>query len=145
MRPGRAGATLAGVAFRVLIVDDNGSFLYAARVLLAREGLQVVGIASTGVEALRRVCEVRPDVVLVDIELAGESGFDVARRLSEHDPEGPPVILVSTHAEEDLGGLVDESPAIGFLPKSELSAPAIRGMLGLSQAAGAATTARRGR
>ena len=143
MRRRGARATLAGMAFRVLIVDDNGSFLYAARVLLAREGLQVVGIASTGVEALRRVREVRPDVVLVDIELAGESGFEVARRLAEHDPEGPPVILVSTHAEEDFGELVDDSPAIGFLPKSELSAPAIRGMLGLSQAA--AATARRGR
>jgi CheY-like chemotaxis protein len=127
--------------FRVLIVDDNGAFLYAARRLLAREGLQVVGIAATGDEALRRMEKLRPDVVLVDIVLDGESGFDVARRLLEH--EGPPVILVSTHAEEDLGELVDESPAIGFLPKAALSAAAIRGMLNLSRAAGA--TSRRGR
>jgi DNA-binding NarL/FixJ family response regulator len=125
------------VAFRVLIVDDNGAFLHAARVLLAREGLQVVGVASTGAEAIRRLGEVRPDVVLVDIVLAEESGFDVARRLVERDPDGPPVILVSTHAEEDLGELVDESPAIGFLPKGELSARSIRGMLALSEAAGA--------
>ena len=69
---------------RVLIVDDNGAFLYAARRLLAREGLQVAGIAATGDEALRRVDKLRPDVVLVDVELAGESGFDVARRLVEH-------------------------------------------------------------
>ena len=106
------------MAFRVLIVDDNGAFLYAARRLLAREGLQVVGIAATGAEALRRVGELRPDVVLVDIELAQESGFEVARRLVDHDPDGPPVILVSTHAEEDLAELIDESPAIGFLPKA---------------------------
>jgi CheY-like chemotaxis protein len=129
--------------FRVLIVDDNGAFLYAARRLLAREGLRVVGIAATGDEALRRVVKLRPDVVLVDIELADESGFDVTRRLVDTDPDGPPVILVSTHAEEDLGELVDESPAIGFLPKASLSAAAIRGMLGLSQAT--ELSARRGR
>ena len=74
--------------------------------------------------------------MLVDIELAGESGFDVARRLVEHDRDGPPVILVSTHAEEDLAELVDESPAIGFLPKASLSAAAIRGMLDLARADG---------
>ena len=106
---------------RVLIVDDNGAFLYAARRLLAREGLQVVGIAATGDDALRRLDKLRPDVVLVDVELAGESGFDVARRLVD-TRDGPPVILVSTHAEEDLAELVDESPAIGFLPKASLSA-----------------------
>ena len=129
--------------FRVLIVDDNGAFLYAARVLLAREGLDVVGIASTGAEALGQTRDLQPDVVLVDIELAGESGFDVARQLVERNPDGPLVILVSTFAEEDLGELVDESPAIGFLPKRSLSAQAIRGLINLSQAAGA--TAHRGR
>jgi two-component system, NarL family, nitrate/nitrite response regulator NarL len=129
------------VQLRVLIVDDNGGFLYAARRLLAREGLQVVGIAGTGDEALRRVDTFHPDVVLVDIVLDGESGFDVARRLLAR--EGPPVILVSTHTEDDLGELVDESPAIGFLPKAALSAAAIRGILDLSQAGGA--TSRRDR
>jgi CheY-like chemotaxis protein len=128
------------VAFRVLIVDDNGAFLYAARRLLAREGLQVVGIAESGDEALRRLDKLRPDVVLVDVALDGESGFDVARRLVEHEPEHLPVILVSTHAEDELAELVEASPAIGFLPKASLSAAAIRGMLDPSRA-----TARRGR
>ena len=142
MRGRAAGATLTCMAFRVLIVDDNGAFLYAARRLLAREGLQVVGIASTEAEALRRTAQLRPDVVLVDVELAEESGFEVARRLDERGPDGPAVILVSTHAEEDLAELVDGSPAIGFLPKATLSAEAIQRMLDLSRAAGA--TARRG-
>jgi len=128
--------------FRVLIVDDNGAFLFAARRLLAREGLQIVGMALSAAEALRRVGEVSPDVVLVDVELADESGFDVARQLVEHVPDGPSVILVSTHAEEDLAELIDESPAIGFLPKAALSAPAIRGLLNLAEAVG--PTARRG-
>ena len=131
-----------GTEFRVLIVDDNGAFLYAARRLLAREGLQVVGIASTGAEALRRVGDLHPDVVLVDVELAGESGFAVARDLVEHDPGGTAVILVSTHAEEDLGELVEESPAIGFLPKSQLSARAIRALLAVTGPAGANASSR---
>jgi CheY-like chemotaxis protein len=128
------------LAFRVLIVDDNGAFLYAARRLLAREGLQVVGIAESGDEALRRLDKLRPDVVLVDVALDGESGFDVTRRLVEHEPEHLPGILVSTHAEDELAELVEASPAIGFLPKASLAAAAIRGMLDASRA-----PARRGR
>jgi DNA-binding NarL/FixJ family response regulator len=118
------------MALRVLIVDDSGLFLSAARVLLEREGLRVVGVASTSAEALQREQELRPDVVLVDIMLAGESGFELARRLDEDDRGGAAaVILVSTHAEADFADLIAESPALGFLPKSALSADAIRRMV----------------
>jgi DNA-binding NarL/FixJ family response regulator len=109
----------------VLIVDDNAAFLEAARVLLEREGLEVVGVALTAAEALQRAEQLRPDVLLVDITLHGESGFDLARR-AEHEPgcRGA-VVLISTHAEDDYADLIAESPAIGFLPKSELAAAAI--------------------
>jgi DNA-binding NarL/FixJ family response regulator len=118
------------VAFRVLIVDDNGSFLEAARVLLERQGLGTVDFASTSAEALRRAAELRPDVVLVDIMLGAESGFDLARVLVEGDRHGgSAVILLSTHAEADFADLIAESPAIGFVAKSELSANAIRRVL----------------
>ena len=117
------------MSLRLLIVDDSESFLQAARVLLEREGLPVVGVASTAAEALPRAEQLRPDVVLVDITLDGESGFELARRLVENDQVGPPVILISTHTEEDFADLIAESPAIGFLPKSELSANAIRRVL----------------
>jgi len=113
-----------------VIVDDSDSFLCAARVLLEREGLSVVGVASTTAQALREVERQQPDVVLVDIKLAGESGFECARRLSQHDHGGQAVILISTHAEEDLADLIAETPAAGFLPKSDLSADAIRQVLG---------------
>lgn len=111
---------------RCLIVDDNDSFLDAARVVLEREGLNVVGVATAGAEALKRVEELRPDVVLVDIALRGESGFDVARRLGE---DGPVVILISTRSEADFADLIADSPAAGFVPKSELSASAIERIL----------------
>ena len=112
---------------RCLIVDDNHSFLEAARMLLEREGLTVAGVASTGAEALRQAETLRPDVVLVDISLGDESGFDLTRRLVEDDPGyEAAVLLISTHAEEDVADLIAESPAAGFVPKSELSASAIR-------------------
>ena len=118
------------MTYRVLIVDDNTSFLDAARALLEREGLRVAGVASTAAEARRRAVELRPDVVLVDITLGRESGFELARRLAGHARDGEPaMILISTHAEADFADLIAESPAAGFLPKSELSADAIRRIL----------------
>jgi DNA-binding NarL/FixJ family response regulator len=118
------------VKLRCLIVDDSSSFLEAAQSMLEREGLSVVGIASSGNEALRRAEKSRPDVVLVDISLGMESGFEVARRLvADTEDGGSKVILISTHSEADFADLIATSPAVGFLPKSDLSADAIRRML----------------
>ena len=118
------------MALRCVIVDDNLGFLHAARLLLEQEGLQVVGVATSGDEALHAVAELRPDVTLLDIDLGGESGFDVARRLADDRDLGPgQLILISTHSEEDLVDLIKESPAIGFLGKPSLSATTIKGML----------------
>ena len=114
------------MAFRCVIVDDNDSFLKAARVLLEREGIHVAGVASTGAEAFRQVDALRPDVVLVDIFLGGESGFEVARQLLDDGRDDATVILISTHPRGDLEGLIAASPASGFIPKAELSANAIR-------------------
>jgi CheY-like chemotaxis protein len=115
---------------RCLIVDDSPRFLDAARGLLEGQGVTVVGVASTGAEALRRVEELRPDVTLLDIDLGGESGLELARRLhGQAGPASAPVILTSTHAEQDYAELIAASPAIGFLPKTALSADAIRGLL----------------
>ena len=115
---------------RCLIVDDSPRFLDAARGLLEGQGVTVVAQASSSAEALRRAEELRPDVTLLDIDLGGESGLELARRL--HDQVGPapaPVILISTHAEQDYAELIAASPAIGFLPKTALSADAIHDLL----------------
>jgi DNA-binding NarL/FixJ family response regulator len=119
------------MALRCLIVDDSPHFLTAARALLEREGIAVVGVASTTAEALRRAEELKPDVALLDIDLRGESGFELARRLErETSLERSRVILISTYAEEDFADLITATPAAGFLSKSHLSARAIREILG---------------
>jgi len=121
------GCDSYGVQLSCLIVDDNQSFLEAARMLLEREGLTIAGIASNSAEALHQAEMLHPDVVLVDVMLGKESGFDLAYLLTKGDCAGKAtVILISTRAEEDVADLVDQSPAAGFLPKAELSAGAIR-------------------
>jgi len=118
------------VVLRCFIVDDSPLFRAAARGLLEREGVAVVGVASTGAEALRRVTELRPDVTLVHIDLGGQSGFDVVRQLHrDADVTAAQLILISTHAEDDYAELIAASPAAGFLPKTALSAAAIRDLL----------------
>ena len=115
---------------RVVIVDDNLEFLDSARRLLEHQGVRVVGVASTNADALRCVQELQPDVALVDVNLAEESGFDVAEALHEiDDGAAAPVILISTHAEPDLKDMIETSPAIGFVAKSALSATAITAAL----------------
>jgi DNA-binding NarL/FixJ family response regulator len=108
-------------------VDDNMRFLDAARSTLECQGVEVVGTATTTAEALQRAEALRPDVVLVDISLGDESGFELTRRLV--DDLRTRVVLISTRAEEDYADLVATSPALGFLSKSQLSGSALRNLL----------------
>jgi DNA-binding NarL/FixJ family response regulator len=112
------------VPIRCLIVDDSQPFLDAARLLLEREGAAVVGVATTSADALRLEQQLRPDVVLVDIRLGDESGFDLARRLSAR------VILISTHEQSQYAEEIAASPAAGFIPKAQLSASAVLRLAG---------------
>jgi len=118
---------------RCLLVDDSDAFLQAASVLLEREGVTVAGMASNSAEALRQARALQPDVILVDIGLGEESGFDLARLLAQ-DGNGrhAAVIMISARAEMDYTELIAESPAAGFLAKAELSARAIGRILGLA-------------
>jgi DNA-binding NarL/FixJ family response regulator len=112
---------------RCVIVDDHEPFLEAASTLLEREGLEVVGVALTGAEAVRQVEALRPDVILVDVFLGEESGLQLARRLvADGHPDPATVILMSSHPRADLADLIAASPAAGFITKADLSAAAIR-------------------
>jgi DNA-binding NarL/FixJ family response regulator len=126
MRDRDSGETLGDVPLRCLIVDDNARFLEAARALLEREGLSVVGVATCSADALEHVRALRPEVVLVDIDLGGESGFELTKGLAELQQGS--IILTSTHAEADFADLIVASAAAGFISKSDLSASAIRAL-----------------
>ena len=130
MRSAACTCDPGGVSLRCLIVDDNTFFLEASTSLLEREGVTVVAVASRSADAIRKVQELHPDVVLVDILLGNESGFDLARELACSDADRPAVILISTRAEADFAGLIAQTPAAGFVPKAELSASEIRRLLG---------------
>jgi DNA-binding NarL/FixJ family response regulator len=114
----------------VLIVDDNSSFLAAARTLLERQGMAVIGVATSAAEGLKCATELKPEVILIDIELGEDSGFDLARELSRTaEVSHAKLVLFSTYREEDFGELIAESPALGFIAKSHLSRRAIQQIL----------------
>src|SRR3954447_1708383 len=116
---------------RYLIVDDNTSFREEMRALLVEQGLDVVGGAGSAADAHRQIAELRPDVALIDIDLGGDSGLELARQLREQSGQGavPHLILISTHDEADYADLIEASSAIGFLAKIDLSAATIRQMI----------------
>ncbi len=130
--PGTVG-TVRQVTLRCLIVDDSSPFLDAARQLLQQQGINVVGVASSGDEAIRLATELRPDVTLLDIVLGDEDGLAVAQRLAAGpDPRGGTLILVSTRDGDEFAESIEASPAVGFIPKSSLSAEAVRRLVGRS-------------
>jgi DNA-binding NarL/FixJ family response regulator len=113
------------VALRCLLVDDNPQFLAVASRLLESQGLSIVGAASTSDEAERLTAELRPDVALVDVQLGEEDGVELAARLARVTA----VILISTHSEDELGEMIADNPARGFVPKQSLGAAAISALL----------------
>jgi DNA-binding NarL/FixJ family response regulator len=117
------------MAKTVLIVDDHPSFRQSARMLLEAEGFVVVGEAGDGQAGLEAARTLRPDVVLLDIQLPDMDGFRVADGLCVNGSP-PAIVLVSSRAREDLEECVDESPALGFIPKSELSGAALEALIG---------------
>jgi DNA-binding NarL/FixJ family response regulator len=104
----------------VLIVDDHEVFRTSARALLEADGFDVVGESADGGSALKAVSELRPQVVLLDIQLPDMDGFVVASRLAETvDP--PTVVLISTRDAAAYGPRLRATPSRGFIPKSQLS------------------------
>ena len=111
----------------ILIVDDHAGFRVQARALLEADGFVVVGEAGDGSSGLAEARRLRPDLVLVDIGLPDVEGFDVARVLAA---DGPPpfVVLTSSREASAYGPRLFSSPALGFIPKDELSGEAIRAL-----------------
>ena len=113
----------------VLIVDDHPSFRATARAMLELEGYEVVGEAEDGASAVRVVEELRPDIVLLDIQLPDIDGFEVTKRLQSLNGTRPQVVLTSSRDGSDFGTLVEQSAALGFVPKSELCGDTLNALL----------------
>jgi DNA-binding NarL/FixJ family response regulator len=116
---------------RCLIVDDDDAFRQEMGALLEEQGVSVVGSAASGAEAVTQIAQSDVDVVLIDIDLRGESGLALARMLGEraNGASSPRMVLISTHDGSEYADLIEASPAVGFLAKTELSAAAIQRIL----------------
>ena len=113
----------------VLIVDDHDGFRESARALLEAEGFAVVGDAADGAAALAAALRLRPDVVLLDVQLPDVDGFAVAERLAALS-EPPRVVLISSRDAAAYGSRLDAAPACGFLAKRELSGASLAALVG---------------
>lgn len=113
----------------VLIVDDHAGFRRAARVMLVADGFDVVGEALDGRQGMAEVVRLRPEIVLLDIQLPDLDGFAVADQLAS-ETDGPVVILISSRDAVEYGGRVEASRSKGFIAKSRLSGAAIRALAG---------------
>jgi two-component system, NarL family, nitrate/nitrite response regulator NarL len=116
------------VNLRSLIVDDNETFLASARRLLESQGVEIVGTATNGADALELAVTLSPDLALVDVELGEEDGFALADQLRLRVP-ATQVVLVSTYDSDEMQSLIVASTAVAFLPKSRLSGDAVRALL----------------
>jgi DNA-binding NarL/FixJ family response regulator len=116
---------------RVLIVDDHAPFRSIARQLLTADGFLVVGEAASGAEAIHACGQLRPDLVLLDVQLPDIDGFVVAAALATRVAP-PAVVLVSSRSRADYGFRTEDCQAHGYIPKSELSGHGLRRLLRLA-------------
>ena len=114
----------------VLVVDDHAGFRAKARLLLEADGYEVIGEAADAQTAVAEASRLRPEVVLLDVQLPDGDGFDVAARITEGEA-APAVVLTSSRDWSDSAELILRSGARGFLPKDQLSGGATGGAAGV--------------
>jgi CheY-like chemotaxis protein len=129
MRSSAGLATISEVRPTVLIVDDHPEFRQSASALLEAEGFAVVAEAADGGEAIAAVERLRPQVVLLDVQLPDLDGFTVAERLAA-GPDPPRVVLISSREASAYGARLEAAAVLGFIPKRALSGSALAALVG---------------
>jgi DNA-binding NarL/FixJ family response regulator len=104
----------------LVIVDDHAQFRSFARSMLTAGGFDVTGEAEDGESAIDEIERLHPEIVLLDVQLPGIDGFEVAERLARL-PDGPRVVLTSSREASDFGSRLESAPIRGFIPKRDLS------------------------
>ena len=125
---GGARRTIGPMAATVLIVDDHAMFRAMARRMLDAQGYDVVGEADTAAGAVDAVDRLRPNIVLLDVQLPDRDGFAVAEQLARGEVR-PTIVLISSRDASSYRQRLSDSPARGFLPKSELTAAAFSALV----------------
>ena len=104
---------------RVLIVDDQEPFRLAARMVVeATDGFEVVGESETGEDSVRMSRELRPDLVLMDVNLPGINGLDATRQILAEGGSEVVVLLLSTYEEAEYAPRAAECGAAAYIPKA---------------------------
>lgn len=124
-----ARGTIGGMRPTVLIADDHAAFRASARELLQAEGFDVVGEAADGAVAVAAVAVLRPDVVLLDIQLPDLDGLTVAQQLAAA-PDPPAAVLICSRDAAAYRHRLQTTPARGFIPKSGISGEALAALIG---------------
>jgi DNA-binding NarL/FixJ family response regulator len=118
-----------GMERTMLIVDDHEGFRRQARALFARAGYEVVGEAADVASAVRSAVELKPAVVLLDVQLPDGDGFEAAERILAAE-KPPAVVLISSRDAPDYGARIQASGVDGFISKADLSVRALEAVLG---------------
>ena len=114
---------------RVLIVDDQEPYRSAARLVVElADGFEVAGEAVSGEDALERVGDIAPDVVLMDVKMPGIDGLEATRRIIEQYPSLK-VIVLSTYDASDYERPALEAGAVAFVSKSEFGPDSLSSVL----------------
>lgn len=116
------------MAWSVLIVDDHAGFRGSARALLEADGFDVLGEAADGQSAMQEARRLRPQVVLLDVQLPGMDGFAVAESLAA-EPSAPAVVLISSRGRGAHRTRLESTPARGFITKAEFSGECLSSLL----------------
>jgi len=113
------------MSVRVLIVDDLEPFRSAARaVVTATPGFEVAGEAATGEESIEQTRALRPELILMDVNLPGIGGVEATRQILTDMP-GAVVVLVSIRDADDVGSVAADCGASAYIAKSAFSSKSL--------------------